>query len=88
MRELDRVYPGYGFARHKGYGTREHMKALLDLGPTPIHRRSFQPVEDAVRIRSGGAIDFDAEASRARNRRQEGGARNAEGGRGNGERGR
>ncbi len=41
MRELDQLYPGYGFARNKGYGTREHIDALKRLGPTPIHRRSF-----------------------------------------------
>ncbi len=44
MVRLEAVYPGYGFARHKGYGTREHLDALLRLGPTPIHRRSFAPV--------------------------------------------
>ncbi len=37
-------YPGYGFAKHKGYGTAEHMKALRKLGPCPIHRLSFKPV--------------------------------------------
>ena len=37
-------YPGYGFARHKGYGTKEHQKALAKLGPCPIHRRSYAPV--------------------------------------------
>ena len=37
-------YPGYGFARHKGYGTAEHLAALLRIGPCPIHRRSFAPV--------------------------------------------
>ena len=42
--ELDQVYPGYGFAQHKGYGTREHLAALHHLGPCPIHRRSFAPV--------------------------------------------
>ncbi len=41
MEEYDRLYPGYGFARHKGYGTREHYEALLRLGPCPIHRRTF-----------------------------------------------
>lgn len=41
MRELDNLYPGYGFAVHKGYGTQEHRDALLRLGPCPIHRRSF-----------------------------------------------
>ncbi|OGV75322.1 MAG: ribonuclease HII [Lentisphaerae bacterium RIFOXYB12_FULL_65_16] len=44
MVELDRQYPGYGFARHKGYGTAEHLDALERLGPSPIHRRSFAPV--------------------------------------------
>ena len=48
MLEMDRRYPGYGFARHKGYGTREHRLALLKIGPTPIHRRSFAPVRSAV----------------------------------------
>lgn len=42
--ELDASYPGYGFARHKGYGTREHLDALARLGPTPVHRQSFAPV--------------------------------------------
>ncbi len=41
---LDRVWPGYGFARHKGYGTPEHLEALERLGPCPIHRFSFGPV--------------------------------------------
>ncbi len=44
MVELDRQYPQYGFARHKGYGTREHLEALRRHGPTPCHRRSFAPV--------------------------------------------
>jgi ribonuclease HII len=44
MRELDREYPGYGFAQHAGYSTREHFAALRKLGPSPVHRRSFAPV--------------------------------------------
>jgi ribonuclease HII len=44
MQRLDRVWPAYGFARHKGYGTPEHMDALDRLGPCPIHRYSFSPV--------------------------------------------
>jgi len=44
LMDLDERYPGYGLARHKGYGTREHLAALARLGPTPIHRRSFAPV--------------------------------------------
>ena len=44
MVELDAVHPGYGFAQHKGYSTPEHFAALERLGPSPIHRRSFEPV--------------------------------------------
>jgi len=44
MRELDERYPGYGFARHVGYATAAHLKALGELGPCAIHRRSFAPV--------------------------------------------
>ena len=45
MVALDDEYPGYGFARHKGYPTREHMAALAALGVTPWHRKSFAPVK-------------------------------------------
>ena len=48
MMEMDRRYPEYGFARHKGYGTRAHRHALLAFGPSPIHRRSFAPVKLAL----------------------------------------
>ena len=48
MVELDHVYPGYGLAGHKGYPTKKHMDALLELGVTPIHRRSFAPVRRAI----------------------------------------
>jgi ribonuclease HII len=44
MVELDRVYPGYGLARHKGYGTAEHQAALARLGPAAVHRRSWAPL--------------------------------------------
>jgi ribonuclease HII len=45
MRGLDPRYPGYGMASHKGYATPEHLDALKRLGPTPVHRRSFAPVQ-------------------------------------------
>jgi ribonuclease HII len=45
MRDLDGQYPGYGFARHKGYGTAAHRQALERLGACPIHRASFAPVK-------------------------------------------
>ena len=48
MTELDQLYPGYGFARHKGYSTPEHLLALQQLGPCPIHRRSFAPVNRLI----------------------------------------
>lgn len=41
MIELDKLYPEYGFARNKGYGTKEHIDALKRIGPCPVHRRSF-----------------------------------------------
>ncbi len=44
MVEADRTFPGYGFSRHKGYGTRDHLAALRSLGPSPLHRYSFEPV--------------------------------------------
>lgn len=44
MHEYDAMYPDYGFAQHKGYGTAEHLAALSKLGPSPIHRRTFAPV--------------------------------------------
>lgn len=46
MIAMEKDYPGYGFARHKGYGTRGHVAALGNLGPCPIHRRSFAPVHE------------------------------------------
>jgi len=54
MEEYDKVYPQYGFKSHKGYCTREHVTALLAHGPTPIHRRSFEPVKSLVEGRSPG----------------------------------
>jgi len=46
--QLDAVYPGYGLAQHKGYCSREHLAALDRLGPTPQHRKSYQPVVQAA----------------------------------------
>jgi ribonuclease HII len=48
MIEFEDLFPGYGFAQHKGYGTSEHMEALRRLGPCPIHRRSFGPVKELI----------------------------------------
>jgi len=52
MVELDRQHPGYGFARHKGYGTADHMSLLAERGASPVHRLSFRP----VRLVEGGLL--------------------------------
>lgn len=48
MHDYDLKYPGYGFAKHAGYGTKVHIEALRALGITPIHRRTFEPVKSMV----------------------------------------
>lgn len=48
MVELDSAYPEYGFARHKGYGTKAHLEAIHQYGPCPAHRRSFAPIAQAI----------------------------------------
>lgn len=50
MQELDLVYPGYGLAKHKGYPTAMHRAALIELGVTEIHRRSYKPVRDVLEM--------------------------------------
>ncbi|MCE9586122.1 ribonuclease HII [Candidatus Uhrbacteria bacterium] len=45
LERLDGIYPGYGFADHKGYGTKQHLAALKRLGATPIHRMSYKPLQ-------------------------------------------
>ncbi len=50
MTELDQVYPGYGFAQHKGYGTAQHLQALRVLGACAVHRRSFAPVHECLSV--------------------------------------
>jgi ribonuclease HII len=50
MVELDARFPGYGFARHKGYPSPMHLQALRELGVLPIHRRSYAPVRQALEI--------------------------------------
>jgi hypothetical protein len=48
MAEFDLQYPGYGFAKHKGYPFKEHVAALQKLGACPVHRRSFGPVREVL----------------------------------------
>ncbi len=50
MVELCAQYPGYGFSQHKGYGVAVHLEALKRLGPSPVHRKSFRPVKEAMGI--------------------------------------
>jgi ribonuclease HII len=64
MIELDRQYPGYGFGRHKGYGSREHLNALARLGPSPEHRRTFAPVAFWRQISLG--LEVSARSPQAR----------------------
>ncbi|MED5463527.1 MAG: ribonuclease HII, partial [Myxococcota bacterium] len=55
MERLGLKYPGYGFEKHRGYGTADHLAALEALGPVPVHRRSFSPVAEAeARHRGAG----------------------------------
>lgn len=61
MREFDKRYPGYGFAKHHGYGTPEHEAALEKLGICPIHRRSFGPIkklEEAMTAPAASIFDL------------------------------
>jgi ribonuclease HII len=48
MERFDPMWPQYGFARHKGYGTPDHMQAIHAHGPCPLHRRSFAPVSEML----------------------------------------
>lgn len=45
MEEYDAIYPGYGFAQNKGYPTKQHLAAIRNLGITPIHRKTYKPVQ-------------------------------------------
>jgi len=56
MREMDARWPGYGFAQHKGYPTRDHVAALQRLGPCPEHRRSFAPVRAVCTVPSPALV--------------------------------
>jgi ribonuclease HII len=58
MEEWDTVYPQYGLARHKGYATADHLEALRQHGPSPLHRHSFAPVRQAGSW-SAGAIQIE-----------------------------
>jgi ribonuclease HII len=53
MAKLSLRYPAYGWDRNAGYGTAEHLRALLEEGPTPYHRKTFAPVQAAIESRSG-----------------------------------
>lgn len=54
MVAMEEHYPGYGFAKHKGYPTKYHMEALAALGPSKVHRRSFRPVQEAEQNKNRG----------------------------------
>lgn len=52
MEKYDRIYPQYGFAKHKGYGTTEHVAAIREYGPCPIHRKTFEPIVSILKEKS------------------------------------
>jgi ribonuclease HII len=54
MKKMNLEYPGYGFDRHKGYPTADHLRRLKELGPCDIHRKSFAPVRNALQQREPG----------------------------------
>src|SRR5262249_43123504 len=68
MLEFDKLYPGYGFAEHKGYATPQHYEAITRQGPCPIHRRSFapfRPVETALELFQSSAETQDGASAPA-----------------------
>ncbi|MBI4200543.1 MAG: ribonuclease HII [Chloroflexi bacterium] len=65
MERLDETYSGYGFARHKGYGTQEHLRRLGALGPSAIHRRTFAPVRALLSPAQGTEANSRRAAGRA-----------------------
>jgi ribonuclease HII len=73
MHEFDRLYPGYGFAEHKGYCTPGHMRIVEARGPTPIHRRSFSPVAIASQLKLFGR-EVDSGCLRAESKLKEAGS--------------
>jgi ribonuclease HII len=60
MQQLDRLFPSYGFAVHKGYGTPQHCDMLTSLGPSPIHRRSFEPVRRVLPVQALAALECES----------------------------
>ena len=49
MEQLDKEFPQYGFAKHAGYGTKQHLEALEEFGPTKHHRKSFEPIKSMIK---------------------------------------
>ena len=58
MVEIDKSYPEYGFASHKGYSCLAHLAALRRFGPSPVHRRSFRPVRDACTVSDDATLEL------------------------------
>lgn len=58
MEEYHALYPQYGFDKHKGYGTRQHIEAIMQYGPCPVHRRDFKPVRSYLDNRNGLFKDY------------------------------
>ena len=64
---MEQRFPGYGFASHKGYGTKQHMQALAELGPCVEHRKSYEPVRKVIEERSGAGVTTTTTASKKKN---------------------
>ncbi len=63
MTELAQMYPGYGFEANAGYGTKRHVEAIRALGPTPVHRMTFEPLKSMFAKKAGRAARSDGESS-------------------------
>jgi ribonuclease HII len=70
MTDLDAAYPGYGFSHHKGYATPEHQKALRELGPCAIHRKSFDYIREVCGEYSGLYYGIKQRGAQIRNREE------------------
>ena len=66
MKELDGVHPGYGFARHKGYGTQVHIACLRQMGHSAVHRLSFAPVRNVMEVNRDNVVAGEAKQSGSR----------------------
>lgn len=58
MQDYEKQYPGYGFGKHKGYGTKQHVAAIREKGPCKIHRKSFEPIKSFYKGSYGNTVNY------------------------------